>query len=166
MHKLNKKGQFFSPDLLIGSFIFISALLLFFSTSQSVLININNFELQKQADILAHDSLNYLLLTSGKPENWEYGSLTHVSYIGLSKKPHFLSQQKILVLTEFLDSNYNNTRAIIGTGKFDFYFEVNDSNGSTIVSGGNQVEENVFVYTRPVFYNNKIAIFKGVFSFE
>lgn len=163
---LGKKGQFFSPDMIIAIFIFVVAISFFFISSENIYQQIALFEERKKIDEIAHSTMNFLVYSQGVPNNWEYYSLDDINFFGLVKERNVLSEKKLSALLNYLDQNYLLSKEKLGLSSFNFKLLIIDSENNIIFSkgSGNENSKNVLKYDRVVIYNNELAIMRGEFS--
>ena len=171
-----KSGQFFSPDLIIATSVFVFSLVIFFSSSISVFGQSELYEERKSADETAHALLNSLLLSPGDPLNWENGVLSDVNAFGLVHEPNVIDSNKVFALVNHLNSdlNYNSTRQILGAGIFDLKLNIRNSNGGLVdingvqLSGGRIASDALlqFSYKRMALFNGSFVIAEVVISFD
>ena len=128
-----KKGQAFSTEFLLAYLIFSLVLILAFylwnTTTADIIESKNRYEIEDRAV----DSAEKLLRTRGIPADW---SLSDVESIGLADESRILNPGKVLnfiILMNSSNSNYENNRWLLGIGKYDFYFNLTDINGTTMV---------------------------------
>jgi hypothetical protein len=172
--RLNNRGQFFSPDMIIAMSVFVFSLLVFFSASNAVFNDVSIFEDRKLADESAHLAMNSMLLSSGEPWNWETLDFSSVSLFGLSFSPNVIEPAKVVMLANLLnnDVSYLQTRVKLGLGAYDLYFRVSDSDGATIIYNGSPIEGGKlalnpklkFSYKRLVIFNSSNSVFEVILS--
>jgi len=131
-----RKGQGFSTEFLLAYLIFSLVLILAFylwnTTTADIIESKNRYEIEDKAVDLAEK----LLRTRGIPANW---SLADVESIGLADDSRILNPEKILafiILMNSSNSNYENNKWLLGIGKYDFYFNMTDINGTTMIING------------------------------
>ncbi len=171
-----KRGQFFSPDLIIATGVFVFALVLFFSSSISDFGQAELYEERKSADETAHALLNSLLLSPGDPPNWEEYLLDDVNAFGLVHAPNVIDSNKVIVLINHLneDSNYDSTRQKLGASIFDLQLNLRNSSGALIdvngvqLSGGKIATDALlqFSYKRMALFNGSFAVVEAIVSFD
>jgi len=172
----SSRGQFFSPDVLIASSVFIFALILFFSASNSIYYQQAIFADEKKIDETAHNVLNVLILSSGQPSNWENGSISDVNSIGLALSNNELSVSKTLALITALSnpSDYAIVQHKLGLGQYSLYFRVLTLQGAPIFYAGVPVEGGLVVdnpkikhsYKRFVIFDGSASVLEVVFSLK
>jgi hypothetical protein len=172
----SSRGQFFSPDLIMATGVFVICLGLFLAASNSIFADVESQESQKSASEAAHSALNLLMYSSGQPSDWHLRNLEDINYFGLADSISVLDKQKVLALIGHLndDNNYSSAKQKIGAGKFDFYFRLVDSSGETLsedgvtFSGGRVASAPVLklIYRRIASYNGEQVLFEATFSFS
>ena len=171
---MNTKGQFFSPDLIIAIGIFIFSLVLFWAASNAVFAQIDLFNSRIEADEIAHSLLNSLVLSPGKPINWETYSLSDINSFGLVHENNIIDANKIVSLVNLLNSSeYALVKYKLGAGIYELQLSVLDSKGDVVLIpssllGGQIVTEPVLkvTYNRIVYYNGEQALLQAVLSIE
>ena len=124
------KGQIWSFDFAVSMTIFISLLvvvLFFWNYSNSQVFEKTQQEDLQDAIITVSD---ILVRNKGSPENWTAAT---VQSIGLANDEKILDQNKILNFTQI---PYDQAKWLMGIGKYEFYFEMNYANGSSVNLGG------------------------------
>jgi len=171
---MNKKGQFFSPDLVIAVGIFIFTLALFWIASNAIFTQIDLFNSRMETDEIAHLVLNSLILSSGQPNDWENYALDDINSFGLVHSNNMLDSNKVISLIGLLNlSDYDLVKQKLGAGKYALQLNVLDSSGSIIstpssLSGGQIVGEPTIkvTYNRIVYFNNEQVLLQLVISIE
>ncbi len=128
-----RRGQGFSSEFLLAYLIFslvlIFAFYLWNTTTAAIIESKNRYEIEERAV----DSAEKLLRTRGIPADW---SLSDVESIGLVDESRILNPGKVLnfvILMNSSNQNYENNRWLLGIGKYDFYFNLTDINGTTVI---------------------------------
>ena len=162
----NERGQFFSPDLIIGILIFVTVSSLFFITSSSLVAQVSIMELRRELEEASHPVINSLVSMPGQPFGWETGPLGQVEAFGLVGSKNVIDPEKLGAFLSFMDTNYYEAKSLLGLGFYDFRLELVDSSGN-IVEGGGFVPEDLkmkFVYERVVLFRDERLVLKGVVS--
>ena len=132
---MNKKAILFSTDLLVSMLVFLVVLIFFISVwniySERLASNVEAEEIQ----LLAFQITDLMVRSPGVPENWHINS-TNISTIGFKKSHDILSQDK---LNTFFSLDYNLTKTLFNINRYEYQFEVRDSNGNLISSTNNSV---------------------------
>jgi hypothetical protein len=164
--KINKKGQFFSPDMIIATFIFVVTISFFFISSENIYQQIALFEERKKLDEIAHSTMNFLVYSQGIPTNWEKGSFNDVNFFGLVDERNVLSENKLVSFSNYFDQNYFESKEKLGLGGIDFKLIVYDSQNNIILSKGleNESSKKILYYDRIVLYQGVPVVLRGVFS--
>ncbi len=166
-NKKSQRGQFFYPDLVTASALFIVTLMLFFMASRSIVVEVDNFESSKQIDESAHPALGVLFSTSGEPANWENLSLSDVNYFGLVFYKNKLETSKVnAFVTYFSGDDYNSAKQKLLAGQYDFKLKLVDYNDSVIAETGYQATYQAFAYERIAYYEGRQIKVQAVFSHE
>lgn len=165
--RLNNKGQFFSPDLIIAMGVFIFALILFFSASNAVFYQTDLVGERKDSDETAHAALNALLLSPGQPRDWERLSFSDVNVYGLTNSNNFIEEEKLTALLSDLNSSdYVSAKIKLGFGPYDIYLRLLGPSGEEIVGAG-KVSTNPkikLIYERVAFYESNQVILQEIVS--
>ena len=132
---MNKKAILFSTDLLVSMLVFLVVLIFFISVwniySERLASNVEAEEIQ----LLAFQITDLMVRSQGVPENWHINS-TNISTIGFKESHDVLSQDK---LDTFFSLDYNLTKTLFNINRYEYQFEVRDSNGNLIGSTNNSV---------------------------
>lgn len=172
--KINQKGQFFSPDVMIAVSIFIFGLIIFFIASSAVFAEANLVNERRAIDETIHPVLDSLLLSQGVPENWEQKAISDVNSIGLVWSNNCLDKEKLLAFKDFTTNYYSQTKQLLGIGGYDFYFEVVNNSGEVLQIEGIDINAGTIVstpkqklsYQRIICFNDLEYILETVVSFE
>ena len=131
-----RRAQAFSGEFLIAYFIFslafITAIYLWENINSDMVASGHIYEIEE----IPVDTAEKLVNTRGLPDNWSSGG--EIFSIGLVNDSRILDQGKILKFIEIMNSsnsNYEDNKYLIGIGKYDFYFNITDINGSGKVIG-------------------------------
>ena len=169
----SQRGQFFSPDMIIATGVFLLALAFFWTASSAVFAQSELLDKSRQADEVSHLVMNSLVLSPGSPGNWTAFSLADVNAFGLARQPSVLNRQKVIFIINYLnnDSNYLFVKEKLGAGPFDFQLSVLSAAGTPITDGvllrAGRVAVNPqirLVYRRMVDYAGQQATLEGIFS--
>ena len=171
---MNKKGQFFSPDLVIAIGIFIFTLALFWTASNVIFQQVDLFNSRIEADEISHSILNSLVFSSGYPIEWESYGINDINSFGLVHSNNIIDSVKVSTLINLLNSeDYSLAKQKLGAGKYALQLNLIDSKGDVILvpislSGGQIVIEPVLkvTYNRIVYYNNEQVLLQMILSIE
>jgi len=165
---LCSRGQFFSPDLIIAIFIFVLSLGFFFMASDSIFTHASLIQSKSQIDAVAHFTMDSLVYSPGSPSGWEELPLNDINFIGLADERNIINEKKVDALFDLLSNQYLGAKSKLGVGIYDFKFDLINSSGNVILSGGEISPEalQIFSYDRVVFYLGEPAIIRGYFSYE
>jgi hypothetical protein len=151
----NKRAQVLSSEFILASGIFLLILTSVFVLWNTISLEMAESEINHEIDEVATNAIEKLVRTSGYPVDWENLSMNETYALGLSSDSRILSRGKILRFLNItsavssgpgfdnpcnatLDpgdppiSNYNCSRYLLGMGRYDFYFEITDINGTTV----------------------------------
>ena len=149
-----KKAQIWYTDLMVGISIFVIVILIYYTYAYSLNQEPNDIA----SDLLMEaKAISSSLLTAGTPSNWNQSNVT---IIGLTDGNQRLMQDK---LNMFADMNYNESKRKFRT-PYDFYFYLEDVNGSRIPIHGKEGiglnasnAKNIVSITRIAIYNSSLA---------
>ena len=173
--KINKKGQFFSPDLVIAVVVFVFGLIIFLNASNSVFGQTQLFDERKEADEVAHSAFNSIILSAGTPADWQNYSINDVSSIGLAYSPNMLDKEKVKALISLLNnsSSYLQVKEKLGFGPYDIYLKITDGKSQTVsdgmLLGGGVIATDPkikLVYNRVAEYDNNQVLIEAIVSLE
>lgn len=165
---MNKKGQFFSPDLIVAIIVFVAGVGFFFMMSNVVFSKVSLSQERIFADETAHIIMNNLISVQGVPFNWENGSSNDTNTFGLVIKKNELKKEKILKLIDYLDDDYESTIEKLGLGPFDFQIVLYNPDGDVLLSSSQSFlgYDLRFVYDRIVIYDDELCKLRGVVALE
>jgi len=165
--RLNGRGQFFSPDLIIALTVFIIILAFFFVSSHAMSVQIDLYYIKNELEDVSHAVVNPLVLFGGEPYNWETKSFSDLNRMGLANERNILDDEKVDKFVEYLTTDYNTLRTKMSLGKYDFKFELQDFNGSVIKEGGYVNPDFIvrIVQKRIASYNDRQVIVRGIISY-
>jgi hypothetical protein len=165
---MNNRGQFFSPDLIIAVLVFMIALGLFFVSSDAVFNIVFTSDAKNIANEKIHSSVNSLLYSSGEPVDWHVKNIGDINFFGLALEKNVLSEEKIIALAEFIDTNNIITREKLGLGQYYIKIKLIDSSGVIIVESNNSFVDTLFElnYDRIVLVNDELMLLRSVIALE
>lgn len=153
-----KKSQIAVTDLYlaltIATILFVTLVVSYYSNLKRLDHKIVVDELRNQG----YQITDLLVKTTGKPINWEKS--TKIEIIGLALSDRFLSEKKV---DAFTDMDYEQSKRLLGIGRFDYYFSIKDlDNNALAESGIFPISKNIVNIQRAVHYlgNNSILEFK------
>lgn len=136
----NKRAQVFSGEFLLAYFIFSIALITAIYLWNSISLDILESERLYDMEDVSVDMAEKLVNTHGLPYNWN--SAGEILSIGLVNESRVLDSGKILRFVEIMNvsnSNYEDNKYLLGIGRYDFYVNVIDINGSSIFIGNQSI---------------------------
>ena len=107
----------------------------------------------EEVEVLAFQIVHIMTKTEGIPKSWEHSS-NNPTVIGLKGSNGMLDENKINAL---ISLDYNESKDIMNIKRYDYEFELLDSNGNDISSSGltpNDAELSVAL-TRFTLINNE-----------
>jgi hypothetical protein len=138
--KSARRGQVVSWEFLLACTIFFFTLATAVTHWKSTTDKISESERFNVFDDTAVNVAEKLVRTRGVPENWP-GQTVYV--VGLADEPRMLNRSKVSAFLVLMNdssndscgdiSNYKCNKNLLGVGKFDFYFNMTDINGTTII---------------------------------
>lgn len=171
---MNSRGQFFSQDLVIAIGVFIFALVVFFSASNSIFSQTSLFDGQKSIDEVMHSVTNTLVLSPGLPANWENTGIDSAFALGLASANNDIAPAKAASFVSLLNdpTSYGKVKEKLGLGPFDLHFRLFDSLGNTIVLNGASLDGGEVAAapkmklssSRAVMFEGSPAVMETVFS--
>lgn len=124
-----RKGQLFSGDIAVATFMFMTALALAFFLWSSVSQDIQRSEDRKDMEWLAADSVEQLIRTPGVPEDW---SIFTVRVPGIADD-RVINESKAADFVELMNStNYGSNAHLMGIAPYEFYMNVTDLGGELV----------------------------------
>lgn len=143
-----KKSQIWFLDFMFGLFIFLGVVVFYYNYYN----NISDDKEQVWNEmVIDSKSVSSSLISQGYPEDW---NATTAVRIGLMNSNHRMNQTK---LDEFAKIEYNTSMILLST-KYDFYFFLEEKNGTKHFPVGREPVNNTFIVqsTRLVIYNSSI----------
>ncbi|HEX55525.1 MAG: hypothetical protein DRO94_04810 [Candidatus Altiarchaeales archaeon] len=151
--ELGRKAQTFSSEFILAYIIFLlvltAILFLWDTTNRSIITSERLYDMENSAI----NAVEKLIRTPGMPNDWFSTSSTDdIISIGLANKSRILDERKVLKFIELMSTsgsslcptgiigsnNYNCSRYLLGLGKYEFYFELMDINGTVLNLNGTQ----------------------------
>ena len=165
---MNKRGQFFSPDLIIAVLIFFTILFFFFNASDAIFSRVDLSENLTAADEVSHNTMNILIYSPGVPINWETNNFSELNIVGLAVQKNIIDENKLVKLIYFLDNEYLLTKEKMGLGKNEFKLELVNYDGEVLYSSNHVFGASNYKlsYERIVLFNGQQAILRGTISDE
>ena len=173
-----RKGQVSSGEIVLAYFIFFIALTIAVTMWVNEVDHIRTKNKFSDFEDTASDIAEKLVRTRGIPGEWGENNVTT---IGLADEPRVLSPAKVKMFLDLMNdtkasanvkcsgiSNYECNKELLGVGKYDFYFTLEDLNGTIIsvdnikvIAGRYPIDEtNQLTNTRPSIFNNNIVQLK------
>jgi len=119
-----RKGQLFSGDIAIATFVFLSSMALAMFMWNSTTEDINHAEQLRNMQKISFEAVEQLVRTEGTPEDWNYFT---VEVPGLSSEDRFINRTKALAFMELMDSNssnYDDNKHLVSIDPYEFYMNV------------------------------------------
>jgi hypothetical protein len=148
---MRRRGQVVGFDLMIAVAIFM--LISIFLVFTWVEYNHKIDQRVEYNDMIATglQTTNILVKSPGYPWNW---NTTDVEFIGLVDEDRQISQAK---LDQFLNMSYADLRNKLKTGPYDFYFNLEKTDGENVTLGLTPSGERQFRLERYVKHGNEKA---------
>jgi len=151
---IKRKGQVFTWDLAISIAVFLIVLAMLFYMWDSTVTKSTEIKDIYEMEIIATEVTEQLIRTPGIPRDWEIkenGSykynVSNITALGLANvEPRVLNDEKIL---RFIDLDYREITPLIGTRKYDFYFNMTYINETT------DNEEQLFIGGKEISHGAK-----------
>lgn len=171
---MDRKGQFFSPDMVIAIGVFIFSLALFWTASNVIFERVELFDSRAEADSVAHSIMDSLVLSAGNPADWEKYPAEDINSFGLVHSLNFIDANKVVSLVSLLNSeNYDLVKQKMGAGKYDLQVNISDSKENVVLypsllSGGRLAGEPTLKanYRRIVYFNDQQLLLEVIVSIE
>ena len=129
--RLHRKAQAFSSEFLLAYFIFLMVLSIAFYMWDSTILDITQSEKIYGIEETCNDISEKLLRTQGNPKNW---TSSNVLSVGLADENRILNPDKILNFVSMMnESGYEDNAYLMGAGKYDFYFNLTNLAGNSII---------------------------------
>lgn len=133
--KIKDLAQVFSSETLLAYMIFSLAIVIVFFLWTTTITEIKNSERFYAMEEAAIDLGEKLVKTPGTPTNWQNETEEKILSIGLTfaNEPRILQKEKILSFIKIMNTSYEERANLLGIGKYNFYFNLTDINGTTII---------------------------------
>ena len=143
-----KKSQVWFLDFIVGLLIFMIVIFIYYDYYSNL---VDESEPAWEEIIIDSKSISSSLMSSGYPEDWNE---SNVSRIGILDGNYRINQTKI---ERFVSMPYNTSRQLFNTW-FDFYFFIEDKNGTDYFEAGAEPsgQEYLVQTTRLAIYNSSI----------
>ena len=167
MVHINRKGQLFSGDIAIATMVFLASLSIAFFLWNIVGEDMRRGEMIRDMESMGSGAVENLIRNPGVPEDWnQYNVITP----GLSSEDRVINATKLKYFISLMNasSGYEDNKHLLGTGVFDFYFNMSGVNGSVVrVDGiraiaGRYPEDELYslTLTRAALFNNETVLIK------
>ncbi len=164
------KGQLFSGDIAIATFVFLASLAMALFLWNSTTEDINRAENLRNMQKIAFQAVEQLIRTPGTPEDWNYFT---VDVPGLSSEDRIINKTKALDFIDLMDSNgsnYDENKYLVSIDPYEFYMNATYLNGSIVkingrdfIAGKMPVDETeTLAILRTAIFNNTIIRFNFV----
>jgi len=130
------KAQIFSTDFIVGTSIFLIAFTILIIYWQNVNLEILDVDNQNSL-VSAGYSASNILFSDGFPKGWDPSDFVALGLLNDQR----LNKTKLKHLNNL---GYERVRILLGTWPYKFYFEITNSSGSIVRSGG--IAEPVIAY--------------------
>ncbi len=135
---MKSKGQGIALDFLFAVLVFLLVLNASMTIIDSGTKSVSEKNVLNNLNAKAGQTIDLLVRTDGKPNNWETLGLENVVAIGLAKRDRALDEDKVerfFELTgeasDYSSADYNAVKSLLLIG-YDYYFELEDSEGNTL----------------------------------
>lgn len=147
----NRRGQMISMDMIIALAMFIFIMLGSFWAWHMTEYKINYIKDMTEMEVMAKNSLNSVVGSSGEPSNWHITG--NITSIGIMKDMYGVaSEGKIDKLIGIGNSSYDNVKHLLGiVGGYEVYLDIG---GRTTGMVNNASIENVVVVDRAMLLEN------------
>jgi hypothetical protein len=115
------KGQIFSMDLILATFIFILVFGVLIASWNSMLDNSIDYSERKDMEMYANVISDLLVSGGGYPGDWEDRPADEVHTIGIAGPDRVINEQKLAAL---LALDYDDAREIMKVGAYHFHFRL------------------------------------------
>jgi hypothetical protein len=138
----DRRGQVSSVELLLAYFVFFIVFTLVVSMWVGTLKEVNSGERERDFEDAASRMSEKLVKTRGLPADWTAETVTAV---GLADEPRILNTQKVLGFINLTNdsasgdcgySEYECNKELLGIGKYDFNFSIEDLDGAVVELDG------------------------------
>ena len=154
---MGRKAQVWSMDFALSLTIFMSALLTVAFAWNYISANSIGTQQMQELQLKALTLSDSLIRTPGIPVDWNE---TNVQVLGLASEENVLNVTKVRFLVNMSKNDYNRMLGLMDIGFYDFYFEVEDLNGSMFENTTTPVDQNspiIVPIERYTIYNGRIA---------
>jgi hypothetical protein len=124
---MRRKAQIWTLDFSISILIFISAMIAVLFAWNYVSSGYQENQELREMQLKVLTISDSLIRTPGLPDDWDSDS---VEVIGLAGEENVLDPLKVREFVNMSDANYSRVKALLDISLYDFYFEVEDLNGT------------------------------------
>lgn len=144
-----RKSQVWYIDFMVGIFIFVTIIVVYYQYYGNI---VDESEAEWQEIIIDSKAISSSLMSAGYPLDWTNDT---VGVVGITDGNYRVNITK---LQRFKNMTYNQAKDAMKT-RFDFYFFIEDQNGTMIDSAGlNETDPSFLVQTtRFVIYNSSVS---------
>ncbi len=130
-----KKGQMNSIDAVLALLIFAALMVFFMMFWANSIVSMKNMVVKNRFEYAALSVSDLLVKSPGLPGKWE-NAPGNVQEIGLAAGENALSGRKLAAFANLSGVDYANAKKLLGIDS-DFFFYVEDMNGSRLYEAGN-----------------------------
>ena len=148
------KGQVWTLDMALSLMIFFAALISVTMAWNFISSDIAEGQEMTEMQLKAMTVSDALIRTPGIPEDWNNDTVT---VIGLAYDDNELDSSKV---SEFVSMSYQKSRSLLGIVPYNFYFEVEDINGTVYTNSSLPMDPDADVIIpaiRYASYNGRIV---------
>jgi hypothetical protein len=113
---------------------------------------------KSKLEFIAIGTSDFLVKSKGAPANWETNA-SSVQMIGLASAPNVLSSAKLANFTS--NVTYNTSKLLLGLGRGEYFFYVEDMGGSRLYEKGNSsidVDRSVAITRFALLNSQKVRV--------
>lgn len=153
------KAQSLSYDFFIACTIFLLFIVIIFNLSRYSEVQISEMQKINQITLMS-DRLSEVWMRKGMPENWNQSNAIELGLLSDSR----LNQTKLNYLM-YID--YQEVKRKVGSGIYEFYLRIYDSNNNTMFSFGLYPSDSDYISkTRRIGILNSTVIFIDTMVWE
>lgn len=166
---LNRKGQIFTTDLIVAGVVFLFIITFTSIYSNEISYRVALIEEEEARENAALGVMDLLMLTPGKPANWEkFSDLNRVASIGVAYAIGGIDEEKFAHLVDMNNTHYEAITYLLGAGAYGVNISVLSlQNRQVRAEFGTEPlpTDNITSVSRPAFYNGEDVLLR-VMLFE
>ena len=132
--KFSQRAQATMPDILMATFLFLLILVGIVTYAQNTQHAAQETINRRSLDNVTSNIAEFIIKNPGSPTNWEQTSdINQVIQFGLAQKDRVLDSQKVVVFTNYTNTDYTSVKRLLAIPSYEFH--VSFAGGATLSAG-------------------------------